>query len=180
MNRNNKTPCRERQGGFTLIEALCVLIVGVTVLAASAAGIGSLFRTSEIATEASNILLMRDGLKNLSNGKEYFAGINNALAIQYKAVPPNMAKNGNKIFNAWNGDVNIGATDSNKVFFIDYYKVPAEACQKLVLKLRSSEWKRIEVNSVAVPDGVTLADLGKRCAGGGTNGNKLAFVSGPT
>ena len=180
MNRKPLAPRRNKQGGFTLIEALVVLIVGVTILAASAAGIGSLFRHSEIATEASNLLLMQDRLRDLSNGKEYYTGINNKLAIRYKAIPDNMTLNGNQILNSWNGDVNIGATDQGKHYFIDYYKVPAEACQKLVLKLRHSGWERIEINSVAIPANLSLADLGKRCDAGGSNGNKMAFLGGPT
>ncbi|WP_175885593.1 type 4 pilus major pilin [Burkholderia sp. BCC0044] len=176
MNLRKSVLCCSRQQGFTLIEALVVMIVGIVILAASAAGIGKLLRNSEISTEASNITLMRDNLKDLRNGKDYFTGIKNSLAIRYKAIPANMSWSGEKIVNAWGGDVNIGSTDGGKVFFIDYYNVPTEACQMLVLKLGTLGWKRIQINDAKIQENFTLADLGKFCKDDSGDRNKMAFV----
>jgi type II secretory pathway pseudopilin PulG len=169
---------RDRRLGFTLIEALVVMIVGTTLLAVSAAGIGKVFRNSEIAAEASNILLMQDRVRDLRNGKENYKGLSNALAISNNVVPPNMARKGNKIFNAWNGEVVFSAVDGGTHYLIDYYKVPIEACQRLVMRMGQSGWERIQINSADIPAGISLADLGKRCDAGGSNGNKVGFVGG--
>ncbi len=154
------------------------MIVGIIILGAAAAGIGKLFRNSEVSTETSNILQMRAVLRDLvGDGNHGFKDMTNALAIQYKAIPTNMMIQGDeKIYNSWGGLVNIGPTDNGESLFIDYYNVPPDACQRLVLALGSS-LKRIQINDQPIPENVTLKDLGTRCDAGGKDGNKIAFVS---
>jgi type II secretory pathway pseudopilin PulG len=168
----------EGQKGFTLIEALVVMIVGIVILAAAAAGIGKLFRSSEISTEAENITQMSANLRNLKSGANGYLRLSNAIAVQYKAVPATMTtstdKDGTKLFNTWNGPVDIKEANNAQSFQISYGKVPSEACQQLALKLRNAGWSSLTAGSVQITPAAGLVDIGKACA---SDENTLVFVS---
>ncbi|WP_208456192.1 type 4 pilus major pilin [Burkholderia sp. BCC0044] len=179
MSINKSVSRVDGQKGFTLIEALVVMIVGIVILAAAAAGIGKLFRSSEIATEAENITQMSATLKNLKNGANGYTGLSNALAVQYKAVPATMTtstgdKGATNLFNTWNGAVNITAANSNQAYQIEYQGVPAEACQQLALKLRNAGWASVKAGTTDITSTTSLTDIGTACTGDSTT---LTFVS---
>ncbi|MBB5390522.1 MULTISPECIES: type 4 pilus major pilin [unclassified Herbaspirillum] len=169
-----------RQRGFTLIEALVVMIVGIVILAAAAAGIGKLFRSSEIATESGNITQIAASVRALKSGVDGYKGLDNALAIQYKAIPSNMAQDAKTgaILNVWTGQVDIKASANDQAFSITYPKVPEEACQQLLLKLRSGGWASVTTGGEggqAITPSSSLADVRKACAS--PDSNTLTFTS---
>ena len=178
MQCNKSTSRFGGQKGFTLIEALVVMIVGIVILAAAAAGIGKLFRSSEISTEAENITQMSATLKNLKNGANGYAGLSNQLAVQYKAVPATMTSSsddkGTKLFNTWNGEVKIEPALGAQAFQISYADVPAEACQQLSLKLRNAGWSSMTAGGTAITPATSLTEIGTAC---GSDKNALVFVS---
>jgi prepilin-type N-terminal cleavage/methylation domain-containing protein len=191
----------KRQAGFTLIEALVVMMVGVVVLASAAAGIGKLFRSSEISAEASNITQMAAAIRSIKNGAAGYEGLNNMLAIQFGAVPANMTQSitgtTGTITNGWNGAVTIAPVAGNQSFSIAYANVPTQACQQLALKLRAAGWASLTVAAAAgagaggggggaggggagaagttINATTTLAQIQGACNGG--DNNVLTFVS---
>ncbi|WP_175885513.1 type 4 pilus major pilin [Burkholderia sp. BCC0044] len=183
MHSNKSVPRHGGQQGFTLVEALVVMIVGIVILAAAAAGIGKLFRSSEIATEAENITQMSANLRNLKNGANGYAGLKNSIAVQYKAVPATMTvstttqgdETTSTIKNTWNGEVEIKAHgDSNQTYSIKYGDVPPEACQQLVLKLRNAGWSSLTAGSAEITSATSLSAIGDACK---ADKNILTFVS---
>jgi type II secretory pathway pseudopilin PulG len=183
MNIHNSMSRHGGQKGFTLIEALVVMIVGIVILAAAAAGIGKLFRSSEISTEAENITQMSANLRNLKSGANGYLRLSNAIAVQYKAVPATMTVStvtqGDEttatIKNTWNGEVQISPKgSSNQSYSITYEKVPPEACQQLALKLRNGGWASLTAGSTQITPASTLAEIGKACS---SDENILTFVS---
>lgn len=186
MNSKEAVSKRGGQAGFTLIEALVVMIVGIVILAAAAAGIGKLFRSSEISTEAENITQMSANIRNLKNGANGYAGLKNAIAVQYKAIPATMTvsttRQGDEttstIHNTWNGEVKIAPVgSSNQAFSITYDNVPDEACQQLVLKLRNAGWAKLRAGSNDILPDTSLARIGEDCHADGSSGNQLTFIS---
>ena len=176
----NKSKSRvDGQKGFTLIEALVVMIVGIVILAAAAAGIGKLFRSSEISTEAENITQMSATLKNLKNGANGYDGLSNKLAVDYKAVPATMTSSvdgdSTKLFNTWNGPVDISPTSGNQAFQISYGLVPSEACQQLALKLRNAGWSSLTADGTEIKSDTGLAAIATACSKEG--GTTMVFVS---
>jgi type II secretory pathway pseudopilin PulG len=179
MNGSTSTPRPDKEAGFTLIEALVVMIVGIVILAAAAAGIGKLFRTSEISNEAENITQIVANVRNLKNGANGYADISNALAVQYKAVPATMTTStgdgGTKIFNSWNGDVTIAPAKGNRqAFSITYGGVPPEACQQLLIKLRSVGWVSMKAGSTRLWSTSSLSAISGACK---AKANTLEFIT---
>ncbi|MCC8372892.1 MULTISPECIES: type 4 pilus major pilin [Photorhabdus] len=175
------------QLGFTLIEALVVMIVGIVILAAAAAGIGKLFRASEISTESSNITQMAANLKSIKNGAKGYDSLDNKIAIHYKVVPANMTQDGKSgiIFNSWNGKVIISPGDTTaQTFKIEYQNVPDEACQQLSLKLRVAGWSKMTVgggggkgqqSATEIKPDSTLAQIEAAC--NANDANTVTLVS---
>jgi type II secretory pathway pseudopilin PulG len=176
----NDRPHGEGQGGFTLIEALVVMIVGIVILAAAAAGIGKLFHASEISTEANHITQITANVKNLRGPKGY-QGLTNEMAVKYKAIPADMAvsADGKSIFNSWKGAVTVAAS-GDRAFSITYDGVPPEACQQLVLKLRTGTllnrafWETLKVGGVRIYSTSSLTTIGGACK---AENNSIEFLS---
>ena len=170
-------PRYARPKGFTLIETLVVMIVGIVILSTAAAGIGRLFRHSEISTEANNIMQMTANLRNLRNGTKGYKHLTNWVAVKYKAVPATMSQdteNGH-VSNTWNGDVFIqSVAPDDQAFSILYTKVPSEACQQLTLKLRGAGWSRMLAGEALITSGTSLSEIGKACD---KKENTLYFIS---
>jgi hypothetical protein len=152
-----------RQTGFTLIEALVVMIVGIIVLAGAAAGIGKLFTQSGITTEAENITQSFAAVRALRNSAGY-ADLDNMSVILLHALPASMthtactstSTGGNvgattapecSITNSWGGSVAFAPANSGQAFAIEYTKVPEEACQQLAQKLPTMGWANIYVTA---------------------------------
>ncbi|VVE75197.1 Major structural subunit of bundle-forming pilus [Pandoraea anapnoica] len=167
----------KRQSGFTLIEALVVMIVGVVILAAAAAGIGKLFSTSDISTEANNITQMQANTKSVKNGGQGYKGLNNTIAQQYNIVPVNMAQDttAHTISNAWNGAVVFGTASGDQAYTIVYNQVPTEACTQLAQKLSTAGWGSIDVGGKKITSASSLADIGTACSA--SNSNTMTFTS---
>ena len=166
-----------------MIEALVVMIAGVVILAAAAAGVGKLYSSSEISTEAENITQMFANLKNLKNGHNGYAELRNVTALEYKVVPPNMKveqyREGDRksavIHHSWGGLVVIYPEGDNKeAFRIQYSDVPSEPCQQLSLKLRNAGWAKVRAGGRDVMRTSSLSDIAKFC---GKEKNVLFFTS---
>jgi prepilin-type N-terminal cleavage/methylation domain-containing protein len=154
------------QSGFTLIEALVVMVVGVAVLAGAAAGIGRLFAASNVSTEAQNITLLSANIKGMKDGPSGYAALSMVNAAAFKAIPENMTMGGTAaaptIVNLWNGDVTVAPVSAggNKSFSIKYEGVPEDACKQLALKLKGGGWEDLTVKGISIKptDGLTQID----------------------
>lgn len=166
----------EKQSGFTLIEAMVVMIIGVMVLAGAATGINKLFVANNVSTEAQNIQTIAANMKMVASAEGGFSDIpDTKTAISLKIFPANMKQSDDtgKVKNVWGGAVTVTGVDDT--YTLDYQSVPAEECVQIASKLRTAGW-----NSLKVGDGdeikvdTSLSDIQKAC---GDSGKKeLTFV----
>ena len=163
------------EDGFTLIEAMVVMIVGVMVLAGAAAGINKLFVANNVSTEAQNIQSIAANMKTVASSEGGYDQIaDNAAAIKFKVVPTNMKVSGNDdIRNVWGGSVEIkGEADS---YTLKYPSVPSEECIQVASKLRNASWDSVKLTPDAASKGTagdvtpasTLTDIQGYCGDGG-------------
>ncbi|EKN6179073.1 prepilin-type N-terminal cleavage/methylation domain-containing protein, partial [Yersinia enterocolitica] len=172
----------EKQSGFTLIEAMVVMIVGVMVLAGAAAGINKLFVANNVSTEAQNIQSIAANMKVVASSEGGFQDIaGNKEAISFKVFPTNMKINDatDSVRNVWGGEVKVvGDTDK---YTLTYPSVPTEECIQVASKLRNASW-----NSLAIGDGAgadqmvkptsTLTEIQTACNPAGKDNVTLTFV----
>lgn len=176
MKQFTKKTIKAAQGGFTLIEAMVVMIVGVVVLAAAAAGIGKLFSTSNVSTEVGNITQMSANLQGL-RGPAGYKGLSNELAISYKAIPANMVVSpDSKITNAWNGDVTITSVKEDQSYNIAYTKVPQDACQQIMTKLINAGWTEVKAGTTPLSASSTLAEIKTACTPDKDGASLMSFT----
>lgn len=166
------------QSGFTLIEALVVMVVGVAVLAGAAAGIGRLFAASNVSTEAQNITLIATNIQSMKDGPQGYKALSMATAKAFNVIPGNMTVSGDDkspvVTNVWNGTVTFAPVAGDKSFDITYEGVPAEACNQLALKLKGGGWEAMQAGSASIKAESTLADIDKACKAAG---GKMVFRS---
>ncbi|EAS0547727.1 prepilin-type N-terminal cleavage/methylation domain-containing protein [Salmonella enterica] len=165
----------EKQSGFTLIESMVVMIIGVMVLAGAATGINKLFVANNVSTEAQNIQTIAANMKMVASAEGGFADISDtATAESLKIFPANMKQDGaGNVKNVWGGAVNVkGAADSYELV---YNSVPAEECVQIASKLRTAGWNKLDVGGTEIKAGTPLSDIQKAC---GDSGNKVFTFTG--
>ncbi|EHR5723645.1 type 4 pilus major pilin [Salmonella enterica] len=173
---------RSNEDGFTLIEAMVVMIVGVMVLAGAAAGINKLFVANNVSTEAQNIQSIAANMKTVASSEGGYDSIaSNKEAIDLHVFPTNMKINGTDVRNVWGGSVTVAGTADS--YTLTYPSVPAEECIQIASKLRNASWDSVATapdtasgSDAAANTGITptttLADIQTAC---GTKG-KITFT----
>ncbi|WP_239043164.1 type 4 pilus major pilin [Citrobacter freundii] len=140
----------ESDDGFTLIEAMVVMIVGVMVLAGAAAGINKLFVANNVSTEAQNIESIAANMKTVASSEGGYSEIpSNKEAIDFKVFPSNMKiePQDSTVKNVWGGKVIIEGTDDS--YSLTYPSVPSEECIQITSKLRNASWDSLTVKGAA-------------------------------
>lgn len=118
--------------GFTLVESMVVMVIGVMVLSAAAAGINKLMLTSEINEEVNNIYQIESNFKQLQySGDLYSLSEKKGTLYKLGVYPKNMKYDSKKEFvvNRWGGAVSVSQ------FGIIYNNVPADVCPELVYRV---------------------------------------------
>ncbi|EAS2249968.1 prepilin-type N-terminal cleavage/methylation domain-containing protein [Salmonella enterica subsp. enterica serovar Richmond] len=173
---------RSNEDGFTLIEAMVVMIVGVMVLAGAAAGINKLFVANNVSTEAQNIQSIAANMKTVASSEGGYDSIaSNKEAIDLHVFPTNMKINGTDVRNVWGGSVTVAGTADS--YTLTYPSVPAEECIQIASKLRNASWDSVATApdtasgsdataNTGITPTTTLADIQTAC---GTKG-KVIFT----
>lgn len=162
---------RHKNRGFTLIEVMVVLIIGIIIIAVAAGGVGRAFASNEASTETRNINELMSSVQTLK-GANGFTSVGLPLLAQIDGIPKSLtnAETGVEVKNSWNGAVTLTG-DANS-FTLSYAGLPKAACIQIGTKM--AEAGAFAVNDGDITDGATAAT---ECAVDG-NGNTLTFKYG--
>lgn len=138
----------KRNKGFTLIEVMVVLIIGIIIIAVAAAGIGKVFASSEASTESRNINDLIAAAQVLKGGAGYPVDMIPTLRAT-DTIPTSLTDDGTNVTNSWDGAVTVAGAGNS--FTISYAAVPAPACIQIAQKVA-------EAGSVTVNVGATAMD----------------------
>lgn len=176
MKARKQSISKIRQMGFTAIELMVVLIVGIGIYALSTGKISMLFSSSEIAEESGNLSVLSANLRTLKTTSGYGAAGTNLTAslIAVKGVPTNMSVVSGVIYNTWGGTVVPTSTGAG--YAIAYSNAPVEGCVKLATKMSTGgTFSTTSINGGgAVTGEVTTAVATTQCS---TTTNTLTFSS---
>lgn len=165
-----------RQMGFTAIELMVVLIVGVGIYALSTGKISMLFSSSEMAEESGNISVLSANVRTLKTTSGYGAAGTNLTAslVAVNGVPKNMSVISGVIYNTWGGTVVPASTGAG--YTISYSSVPVEGCVKLATKISTGgTFSSTSINGGgAITGEVTTAVATTQCS---STTNTVAFTS---
>lgn len=164
------------QAGFTAIELLVVLIVGVTIYALSTGKIDMLFSGSEMVEESGNIGAISGNIRALKTNSGYGANGTNLTAslVAIKGTPKNVSVVSGVMYNLWGGT--IVPTSTGAGFAIAYSQVPQDACVKLATKIAAGgTFASTAINGgSAIVGEVTAAQATTQC---NTNSNSMVFTA---
>jgi len=157
----NKISCPPRRGalrraqrGFTALELIVVLIVGLGVIAVVASKFDMLFGGSNVNEEVSDIGTLLANTKGLKTVSGYGVSGTNLIPqlIAAGGIPKNMSIVSGVLYNTWGGTVAVTSTGPG--FSIGYTGTPEEACVKLSTKAnKGGTFASVKVNSAASVSG---------------------------
>lgn len=162
---------RSNQRGFTLIEIMVVLVIGIIVIAVAAGGIGRAFSSNEATTETRNINDLMANIQTLK-GQNGYSDISMELLARVDGIPTSLTNSdtGDEVRNSWNGVVDVSG-DANS-FTISYAGVPESACIQLATKIAEAGAMSVEANEQTVLDAANAAD---QCSSGNNNGLNFTY-----
>lgn len=167
----------KKQGGFTAIELIIVLVVGLGILALAAGKMDMLFGNSNLSEEIGNVNSIYANVKSLKTSSGYGAATTDLTAqlVAINGVPRNMTVTGGVISNLWGGTVPVVSTGSG--FTITQNTVPMDGCIKMATKIsKGGTFSSIKIGaSAAVVGEVTSAAATASCTSA-TN-NAIIFTS---
>lgn len=168
---------RKKQGGFTAVELIVVLIVGLGIIALAAGNMDKLFGNSNVSEELSNINVIYANARSLKTSSGYGAASTD-LTSQLSAVngiPRNMAVTGGVIYNLWGGTVPVVSTGAG--FTITQNTVPMDACIKIATRVsKGGTFASIAINgNAAITGEVTTATATTQCNSAAANA--IVFTS---
>lgn len=146
-----------REAGFTIIELAVVLAVALIIIGYAAARGGSLFGSSDVTNELSNLNMLLTNVKSIKGTGNYGAAGTSLVDTLNKTsnVPKNMAVSGSTLINAWGGGVTVVSTGPG--VSITYPQVPRDACIKMVQnESKSGNYYSVQTNSGTVRTGEVL------------------------
>lgn len=168
---------RKKQGGFTAVELIVVLIVGLGIIALAAGNMDKLFGNSNVSEELSNTNVIYANTRALKTSSGYGAS-GTDLTAQLNAVngiPRNMSLTGGVIYNLWGGSVPVVSTGAG--FTITQNTLPIEACIKIATRIsKGGTFSSIAINgNAAITGEVTTATATTQC--NSASANAIVFTS---
>ena len=145
------TQHRQGQYGFTVLEAVIVLIIAGFIISNVAKMSSKGFSSSKLTDTEQNLLVMRADIQGMFTSSNDYSGLDNALVIKAGLVPKSFIK-ANTLVNAWGGDINIATDASNASWSIEFTKIPQEECTKLAV-FQPDAWLNVSVNGSDVSGG---------------------------
>ena len=157
----------KNEAGYTLMDVLGGLLVGLIVIAGVAVMMQNATSKSKLSTIEQNLAVLRMQTQQMFSGQSDYTGLNNALAINAGLAPKVFVK-GTSLVHGWNGSITL-APDSDS-FSITMTGIPAAECTQLAL-FQTEEWTSVTVNGGTVTD---VASASSACSG---SSNTIVYVA---
>lgn len=136
-----KSPAAPR--GFTLIEVLVVLVIGLLITVAAAASFGRVFSNNDVSGEARNIHTMMAAGRALHGPGGYPADLMPVLKSNGD-LPKYATDNGGNSVHTWGGVVTALGTNSG--FEVAYASVPKPPCVAFSPKVADAKAVIVNIN----------------------------------
>jgi type II secretory pathway pseudopilin PulG len=139
---------KQLQKGFISIETIIVLVVVLSLLALGASRMDMLSTLGDTTEETSNILALYTNTKGLRSSQGYGTSGTDLTSqlIAIKGIPKNMSIIEGKLYNIFNGVVEIKSTGLG--FSISTAKLSVDVCNRLATKIsRSGSFANTVINS---------------------------------
>lgn len=134
---------RRQAAGFTLIEILVVLVIGLLITVAAAASFGRVFASNDTSNESRNVHAMMAAGHSLRGPGGYPADLMPILRSNGD-LPSYGTDNGGYSTHAWGGVVSaVGSTSS---FQVSYASVPKQPCVSFAPKVADAKGVTVTIN----------------------------------
>lgn len=158
-------------GGFTLIELVVVLVLGIILVVVGAVGVARALESSKVRTEARNLNELIAATQSLRSPSGYPSGMISLLR-QMRKLPPAFADlGGNTLVNSWGGSLTLEPAGYGG-FQIDLTKLPEGPCVHLAASMATGNHIGVQVSGTPLVtssmDEVVNA-AGDLCVSGTTN-----------
>lgn len=155
------SPVRKNCGGFTLMEVMVTLVLGVIVIVVGSVGVGQALEATKVRSEVKNLNELLSAAQGLRSPAGYPAGMISLLRGM-KQLPPAFADpGGDTLVNAWGGDIELTST-SHATLVLTIDGLPGGACARLARRFVGSDRVQVRVGGQQIPQ-LDLEQAELRC-----------------
>ena len=165
---------KKSQAGFTVIEAMIAIVIGLVVVGAAVALSGDGTRSSRVQGEVTGLGQLFSQVPNLRSNSGYGPnGTNLVPALrQNRAIPAQISDSGTTLSNKWGGPITV--TSNGFGYVVTTGGLPPEGCAGVVQRLSGSALATSINGGAAITGEVTSAVATAQC---GNASNTLTFTS---
>lgn len=161
---------KDNEAGYTLLDVLGALFVGLLVIAVATRLMNTSFSNSKLSETEQNLIALRMQVQQLFSGSANYDGLDNALAIQ-AGIAPKVFIKGSDLGNTWGGTITLESVPADAAFSMEFTGIPQTECTKLAL-FQTESWLSVAVNGNSLGDG-SVTDAANAC----TTTNSIRFVT---
>lgn len=140
--------------GFTLIEIMVTLVLGIIVIAIATVGIGRTLESTKIRSEVRNINELVSAAHGLRSPTGYPQDMIPVLRSMGQLPPAFADPGGDVLINAWGGQINL-RSQTHLGLSVTLDGLPGGACSRLARNFLESQRLQVVIQGAHIPHGDT-------------------------
>lgn len=156
-------PVRRSASGFTLIELMVVVVLGIIVIVVGSIGVARAFEAAKIRSEVRNINELVSAAHGLRSPTGYPPNMIGLLRGMGQLPPAFADPGGNLLINAWGGEINL-ATPAHLALTVTVDGLPSGVCTRLARNFLESNRFQVVIEGTPIPEG-DLLQADSSCSG---------------
>lgn len=155
-------PAPRAAQGFTLIELMVVLVMGVIVIVIASIGVGRALESAKVRTEVRNINELVSAAHSLRSSAGYPQDMIQVLRSMGQLPPAFADPGGAVLINAWGGQIGLGSP-AHHALAVTIDGLPRGACSRLARNFLQSNRMQVVIQGDHIAEGDS-AQAESRCS----------------
>lgn len=163
LTQPGTVPVRRPVSGFTLIELMVVVVLGIIVIVIGSVGVGRALEAAKVRTEVRNLNELVSAAQGLRSANGYPSNMIELLRSMGQLPPAFADPGGDVLINAWGGEIGL-SSPAHLALAVTLDGLPSGACTRLARNFLEADRLGVVVQGTQIPEG-DLQRAEQSCSG---------------